>query len=101
MLPHGELANNPQGETMAIDENLYGQTSYRAIIDIGLLDIDPKYLIMDDYDFEVAGASSDMLVIDLGQNKHKYKVGDMLRFKLKYMGALAILNSSYIEKIIE
>jgi len=101
MLPHGELANNPQGETMSIDENLYGQTSYRAIIDVGLLDIDPKYLIMDDYDFEVAGASSDMLVIDLGQNKHKYKVGDMLRFKLKYMGALAILNSSYIEKKIE
>jgi len=101
MLPHGELANNPQGETMEINENLYGQTSYRAIIDVGLLDIDPKYLILDDHDFEIAGASSDMLVIDLGQNKKKYKVGDMLRFKLKYMGALAILNSSYIEKKVE
>lgn len=101
MLPHGDLAHNPQGETMEIDENLYGQTSYRAIIDIGLLDIDPKYLIMDGYDFSIAGASSDMLVIDLGQNIQKYKVGDMLRFRLKYMGALAILNSSYIEKKIE
>ncbi|MFW5760149.1 MAG: alanine racemase [Cyclobacteriaceae bacterium] len=101
MLPHGDLAHNPQGNTMEIDENLYGQTSYRAIIDVGLLDIDPKYLIMDGYDFSIAGASSDMLVIDLGQNIQKYKVGDMLRFRLKYMGALAILNSSYIEKKIE
>ncbi|MGK7397163.1 MAG: alanine racemase [Candidatus Cyclobacteriaceae bacterium M3_2C_046] len=101
MIPIGEMSSNPQGETFAVDESMYGQTSYRAILDIGLLDIDPKYLIMDEYDFEVVGASSDMVVIDLGKNKPGYKVGDVLSFKLKYMGALAILNSSYIEKRIE
>ena len=101
VVPMGELANNPQGEKFEVDETKMGQTSYRAILDIGLLDIDPKYLLMEEYDFEVVGASSDMLVIDLGKNENGYKVGDLLSFKLKYMGALAILNSDYIKKIIE
>ena len=38
----GKMAANPQGETTVIDESLYGETSYRAILDIGVLDIDPK-----------------------------------------------------------
>lgn len=101
MVPIGTLAANPQGEIMEIDESLYGQTSYRAILDIGLLDIDPKYLILDDsHGFEIVGASSDMLVIDLGKNENKLKVGDLVPFKLKYMGALHLLNSEYIEKKI-
>ena len=100
VVPIGEMAANPQGQMHEIDSNLYGQESFRAILDVGLLDIDPKYLIMDGYDFSIVGASSDMLVLDLGQNEHGYKVGDTLRFKLRYMGALALLNSYYIEKRI-
>ena len=99
-VPVGEMAANPQGQMHEIDSSLYGQESYRAILDVGLLDIDPKYLIMDGYDFSIVGASSDMLVIDLGQNEQAYKVGDTLHFKLRYMGALALLNSYYIEKRI-
>lgn len=100
MAPIGELAPNPQGELMEIDEELYGKTSYRAILDVGLLDIDPKYLIPKDKDMsiDIVGASSDMLVLDLGENSEKLKVGDWLSFKLRYMGALSLLNSNYIEK---
>lgn len=98
MLPTGTLATNPQGEVMDIDESLYGKSSFRAILDLGLLDVDPKYLIADDGEFEILGASSDMLIINLRENPKKYKVGDLIKFRLKYMGALAILNSSYIEK---
>jgi ornithine racemase len=46
---------------------------------------------------EITGASSDMLVLDLG-DKSRYKVGDLVPFKIKYMGALALMNSDYIEK---
>ncbi len=101
MVPIGELGANPQGEVMEVDTALYGQTHYRAILDVGLLDLDPKYLIPIKDNFEVVGASSDMLVMDLGKNKSKRKVGDLLRFRLKYMGALQLLNSDYIEKKIE
>lgn len=98
LLPSGTLATNPQGKLVKLDEKLYGKTSYRAILDIGLLDIDPKYLIPDDDEFEILGVSSDMLILNLGQNPNSYTVGDLISFRLRYMGALAILNSSYIEK---
>jgi len=101
LLPSGILAANPQGEITDIDESLYGKSSYRAILDIGLLDVDPKYLIPVKGEFEILGASSDMLILDLGENKDKKQVGDLIRFHLKYMGALAILNSNYIEKKVE
>jgi predicted amino acid racemase len=62
------------------------------------LDISPDYLIPEDDDISLIGASSDMLVLDLGGHVEKYKVGDLVAFKMKYMGALTILNSDYIEK---
>lgn len=98
LLPVGNLAANPQGEVTEIDESLYGQTSYRAIVDVGLLDVDPKYLMPTDESIEILGASSDMLILNLGDNPDFYKVGDLLTFDLKYMGALGILNSNYVDK---
>jgi predicted amino acid racemase len=97
-VPTGDLAENPSGEMLEINEDDYGKTSFRAIIDIGLLDISPEYLVPDDNKIEINGASSDMLVIDLGKTTRNYKVGDLVSFKLRYMGALSILNSDYIEK---
>jgi predicted amino acid racemase len=98
MLPVGELAENPSGQMLEIDENLYGKTSLRAILDAGLLDISPDFLIPYDENIEIVGASSDMLVLDLGKSTQEYKVGDLVDFRLKYMGALGIMNSNYIEK---
>src|SRR5690554_6540316 len=98
MVPMGHIAENPSGETIEIDESLYGKTSLRAIIDIGLLDISPDYLMPDDQDIEVVGASSDMLILNLERATKEYKVGDLVNFRLKYMGALGIMNSDYIEK---
>ncbi|MCC9167109.1 alanine racemase [Pontibacter harenae] len=98
MVPSGMLAENPSGESFEIDESLYGKTSHRAILDIGLLDINPKFLLPKDESLSVIGASSDMLVVELGENLQDYKVGDVLKFNLRYMGALSILNSRYISK---
>ncbi len=98
MVPSGRLAANPSGETISIDPELYGKTALRAILDIGLLDIDPAFLIPFDSAIEVVGASSDMVVFDIGKSAQSYKVGDLVDFKLKYMGALGIMNSDYIEK---
>ncbi|MBC7654464.1 MAG: alanine/ornithine racemase family PLP-dependent enzyme, partial [Oligoflexus sp.] len=46
-------------------------------------------------------ASSDMLVLDVHQNEGGYKVGDTISFKLKYMGVLGIMNSDYVDKVLE
>ncbi|OKL41627.1 alanine racemase [Pontibacter flavimaris] len=98
MIPSGVLAENPSGESFEVDESLYGKTSHRAILDVGLLDINPKFLIPKEENISVIGASSDMLIVELGENAQNFKVGDVLRFNLRYMGALSVLNSRYIEK---
>jgi ornithine racemase len=98
MVPIGEMGTNVAGETVEIDEADLGKTSYRAILDIGLLDIDIKNITPVDKQIDFVGASSDMIVVDLGNNKKKYKMGDFISFKLNYMGALSIFNSNYIDK---
>ncbi|MGF1638275.1 MAG: alanine racemase [Cyclobacteriaceae bacterium] len=99
VIPIGFLDTNPSGESFQIQEEDYGRRSYRAILDLGLLDISTtEFLIPEDENLKITGASSDMLVVDLGDSSPSYKVGDLMSFKLKYMGALRLFNSNYIEK---
>lgn len=100
-VPSGDLGKNPQGKVANIDKDEYGKTSYRAILDIGYLDINPDHLINIHDDVRIADASSDMLILDVGDNKNNYEVGDFIRFRMKYMGALGIMNSDYIDKMVE
>ena len=101
MVPEGVLGTNVEGDDFEFDEANIGETSNRAIIDIGLLDVDVDHIELVDKTIKLAGASSDMIVIDLDENIKKYKVGDLIEFKLDYMGTLRILNSKYIEKKIK
>jgi len=98
-VPDGELGENVAGNSFSI-ENIddLGGTSLRAILDIGLLDMQPQYLESDDATIQIIDASSDMLVIDITQSKTNYKVGNVVSFNLQYMGALHLLNSNYIDK---
>lgn len=89
------------GDTPDYDPADIGKTTYRAILDIGLLDIDTQHMTPTDKKIEVEGASSDMIIVDLGSRKPKYKVGDLIPFSLTYMGILGIMNSRYIDKRIK
>jgi predicted amino acid racemase len=98
VVPTGEMEQNPSGETFEFDESDYGKNIVQAIIDIGLLDVSEEFLIPDDPEITLGGASSDMLIVDLGKSRGKYNIGDVISFRLKYMGALHLFNSNYIEK---
>jgi predicted amino acid racemase len=100
-VPSGEIGMNPQGKLTEVDKEEFGKTSNRAILDIGYLDINPDHLICVEEEVKIADASSDMLILDVGDNKNNYEVGDFIRFRMKYMGALAIMNSDYIDKKVE
>ncbi len=100
-LPSGEMGTNVSGETYKFNHKNIGETSYRAIIDLGLLDVEIDHIELVDKSLKLAGASSDMIVIDLNKNENNYKVGDLIEFKLDYMGILRIMNSKYIEKKIK
>lgn len=97
-VPMGEMGMNVAGEQVTYDEKDFGKTAYRAILDLGLLDIDPKNITPEDKAISIIGASSDMIVLDLGNHRKRYQVGGLVPFRLNYMGLLSILNSAYIEK---
>jgi predicted amino acid racemase len=98
LVPSGEIGTNVAGEIKEFNDEDYGKSSYRAILDLGLLDIDTRNLEPLDKKLNFFGASSDMIVVDLGTDKPTYKVGDLIPFRVNYMGALSILNSNYITK---
>ncbi|MGB0431086.1 MAG: alanine racemase [Bacteroidia bacterium] len=101
-VPTGNLSPNPSGEEFEINEDDYGKKSYRAIIDLGVLDVSNyKNLIPNDEHVSIIGASSDMLVLDLGKSDWDYQVGDLVSFKVEYMEALRLFSSDYIEKVVE
>ncbi|MBS2210113.1 alanine/ornithine racemase family PLP-dependent enzyme [Carboxylicivirga mesophila] len=100
-VPMGEMGVNVEGHEVEFDDNQIGQTSFRAILDLGLLDVDEQHITPVDEQISFVGASSDMLVIDLKENKQNYKVGDLIEFKMDYMGVLRIINSKYIDKRIK
>jgi len=100
-VPIGELGHNVEGTAFEFNEEDKGKRSYRAIIDIGLLDVEQDHIFPVDKDLSVVGASSDMFVIDLGNNDKNYKVGDLLEFNMDYMGMLRTINSRYIDKRVK
>jgi predicted amino acid racemase len=60
----------------------------------------PQYIEAEDDDITIIDASSDMLVIDISSSR-TYKVGDLVSFRIEYMGALYLLNSNYIGKRLD
>jgi ornithine racemase len=96
--PSGELGVNVEGDAYEFDHNEKNQLSHRAILDIGSLDVDTAHIKPVEANIKIMGASSDMIVVDLGENPDNLKVGRLLEFELDYMGALRLLNSKYIDK---
>ncbi|HQV06012.1 MAG: alanine racemase [Chitinophagaceae bacterium] len=101
VVPTGQQMKNPSGKIPEFNEADFGKKTYRAIIDVGLLECNPRFLFPEDASIKHIEASSDMLVLDLGRNENNYKVGDMLCFQLNYMGVLGVMNSNYVIKEVE
>ena len=101
IVPTGEMGTNVEGTEYDFNDSDVGKSTCRAILDIGLLDVEIEHIQPLDNEIEFVGSSSDMIVLDLGKNPKKYKVGDLVEFSLDYMGTLKVLNSKYIEKRIK
>ncbi|MHC5202507.1 alanine racemase [Myroides sp. LJL119] len=101
IVPSGELGVNVDGQTTSFDQNDVGKKTIRALIDIGLLDVDIKHLTSADPSVIIEAATSDITVLDLGENLNNYKVGSSVKLHLDYMGIVRIMNSKYIDKVID
>lgn len=99
MIPDGNLGHNVNGEVLQFNED-ENNSSHRAIIDIGILDVEERHIQPLDADLKIVGSSSDMMVVDLGENSNKYKVGSLIEFDLDYMAILRLMNCDYVDKRI-
>lgn len=99
MIPDGNLGHNVNGEVLQFNED-ENNSSHRAIIDIGILDVEERHIRPLDADLKIVGSSSDMMVVDLGENSNKYKVGSLIEFDLDYMAILRLMNCDYVNKVV-
>ncbi|MDM1346685.1 alanine racemase [Myroides marinus] len=100
MMPDGEIGLKMTGEKVELDPAWENSVNYRAIIDLGLLDIEEAHITPINTAITFVGSSSDMMVIDLQDNPNSLKVGDTISFHMNYMGILRIMNSNYITKVV-
>lgn len=103
VVPDGIISNASVGHTANYDKGDINETTVKAILDFGLLDVDKEDIEALDGDISFVGITSDMLVADLGLNKtkdgkQKYAIGNKIKFKPNYMAVARLLNSKFIDK---
>jgi predicted amino acid racemase len=69
----------------------------RSILAIGKEDIVESGLKIINKDVKILGSSSDHLIVHLKSNK--YKIGDILKFKVNYGSLLQAFTSKFVQKV--
>lgn len=74
-----------------------GARGYRAIVTVGQVDTDVAGLLPIDPDHTIAGASSDVTVVNVGEEPPKINVGDTLLFRPNYAAFVRLMNNPYTQ----
>ncbi len=102
LIPDGVIGDANVGHTASFGSEAKGETSYKAILDFGLLDVNKEDLCAHDEELQFVGVTSDMMVVDVGDNRtqkdEKYKIGGKIIFEPNYMAVARLLNSKFIDK---
>ncbi len=77
-----------------------GQRGYRAVISLGQLDTEVGGLHPLNPLHHISGASSDLSVVNVGENPGGLRVGDSIKFRLNYAALVRAMSSKYIEKVV-
>lgn len=101
LVPLGEVTSMTPFEVFDDDEELApGQRGYRAIVTIGQLDTEIRGLTPLDSRYQMAGASSDLAVLNLGDNADGLAIGDSIAFRPNYGSLVRLMLSPYVDKIV-
>ena len=100
LVPLGETADTTPFEGMANGEYSPGQRGYRALVALGHLDTEVGGIKPLDERYRIAGASSDITVINLDDNPENLQVGGKIRFRVDYAAFLRLMSSRYISKVL-
>lgn len=101
-----EVENKPSVPSGPLGRNAFGQEPNfidrglrpRAILALGRIDMELDELFPLEAGIEIVGASSDHLVVDLGDAKRSIRVGDRLGFAAGYHSILRASVSPYVQK---
>ena len=88
-------------QSIATDEHSPGQRGYRAILTLGHLDTSIEGLTPLNKNYQIAGASSDLMVLNVGEDPGDLKIGDSIQFRPNYSAMLRAMVGKYIEKSIQ
>ncbi len=77
-----------------------GQRGYRALVSVGQLDTDIAGLTPVSERHKIAGASSDITVVNLGDDPDGLAVGDFIEFRPNYAALLRLMHCRYITKAV-
>jgi len=99
LVPMSETATMTPFESVQPNEEFTpGQRGYRALVSIGQLDTEIAGLTPFDSRYHIAGASSDVTVVNIGDVPDGLKVGDTIKFRPNYPALLRLMSGKYIEK---
>lgn len=106
VVPDGIINEANIGHTAGFEQNETDKTTYKGIVDFGMLDVDYHDLTPKDPSIKFVGTTSDMTVYDLGENindkgEKKYSINNAICFKPSYMATARLLNSKFIERSFE
>jgi predicted amino acid racemase len=77
-----------------------GQRGYRALISVGNLDTEISGLTPVNPQYSIAGSSSDITVVNIGDDRDGLHVGDTIQFRPNYAAFVRLMNGKYIEKVV-
>lgn len=102
LAPSGEIHDDLHPFNSPGEQKQYapGERGFRAVITIGELDTDIAGLTPVNNEYEIAGASSDLTVLNVGAADSNLNVGDFIRFKVSYSALIRLMNNKYTEKVI-
>ena len=78
-----------------------GQRGYRALVSVGNLETEVAGLTPIQPGFHIAGASSDVSVINVGDDAGGARVGQKIHFRPNYGALLRLMSGRYIESAVE
>ena len=101
LTPTGETTEmTPFASVQGDAEIAPGQRGYRAVVTLGQVDTDIASLRPVNPNHQIAGASSDVTVVNLGDEPYRKLVGDTLQFRPGYGSLVRLMNNTYTEKHI-
>ena len=98
LVPSGETTEMAPFAAIEGDEELApGQRGWRALVNLGQVDTEVSALTPVNPAYRIAGASSDITVVNVGDEPDGLEVGDAIRFRPGYSAMVRLMGNRYTE----